>query len=72
MCYYLSLSLSLYIYIYISICVYIYIYIIFSPRVEVDLHVHEPQLNNCLATMANWDTAPLIIWPNPGHKATCS
>ena len=34
--------------------------LVLSPRVGVDLNVHEPHLNKCLATMANWDTAPLL------------
>ena len=34
---------------------------VFSPRVEVDLNVHEPHVNNCQATMANLDTASLVL-----------
>ena len=36
-----------------------------SPRVEVDLKVRAPHLNDCLATVANWDTAPLHHPANP-------
>ena len=45
--------------------------LIFSPRVEVDLSVHEPHLNKCLSIMANWDTAPLLHLAKPkGQKAS--
>ena len=37
----------------------------FSQRVEVDINVHKPHLNKCLATMANWDTAPLLHLAKP-------
>ena len=40
-------------------------HICFSPRVEVDLNVHEPHLKNCLAIMANSDTAPLLHLAKP-------
>ena len=51
-------------------CIYIYIYTYicidrYSPRVEVDLNVHELHSNNCLATMANWATAPLLHLAKP-------
>ena len=37
-----------------------------SPRVEVDLNVHQPHLTNCLATiMAHWDTATLLHLAKP-------
>ena len=67
-------------YVYIYIYIYIYIYMqaplrsepsepppvfVVSPRVEVELNVHEPHLNKCLATMANWDAAPLLRLAKP-------
>ena len=43
---------------------------VLSPRVEVDLDVHEPHLKNRLAAMANWDTVPLLHLAEPlGHEA---
>ena len=39
--------------------------LVFFPRVEVDLNVHEPHLNNYQATMADWDTAPLLHLAKP-------
>ena len=44
-----------------------------SQRVKVDLNVHEPHLTDCLDTLENWNTAPLLHLARPqGHKATRS
>ena len=56
--------IDIYRYVYMYICVYIYIYIS-SRRVEVDLNVHKPDLKACVATTANWDTAPLLHLAKP-------